>query len=418
MSEDYSIDGCTPRKVVKPENLTELADIIASAAKENTAIIPWGGGTMQHLGGIPRRYDVAVHTTLLNRVVEYSPDDLTITVEAGITLAQLQAELAAHNQFLPLDPPLPAQATIGGILAANSNGPLRLRYGPARDLTLGMRVVNAQGKITKSGGKVVKNVAGYELPKLYIGSLGSLGIIAEVTFKVFPKLREQITLIAGFSNHRAASKAVHAFWNLTTPPLGIELFDAELARAVGLQAEANDFVVAVRFGGTRTIVDAVSLKAGSAARNNEAVSIEMSADESLWQRIADLPATLRDAHPNGTLLHVALPPSQLSAALDKIVERARAVGIESFEFFAHAATALIYIAFDTDASRAVEAIKHLRWALAPLGAHVIVESAPHAVKLKIPVWGEPGAEHFLNQRLKSEFDPQLILNPGRFVGGL
>lgn len=427
MADFFSIDELVPRKIETPSTLDELARTVACAGKEDTAIVPWGGGTMQHLGGIPRRYDLALQTTQLNRVVEYAPDDLTITVEAGITLAQLQAELAAHNQFLPLDPPLPSQATIGGILATDSSGPSRLRYGPARDFTLGMHVINAEGKITKSGGKVVKNVAGYELPKIYIGSLGTLGIIAEVTFKIFPKPQEQTTLIAAFTNHRTACQAVRGLWNLTTAPLAIELLDTSLAHAVGLNAEPNDFVIAARFGGTRTIVEAAALKAGNAARNNDAARIEthalacgasVSADESLWQRIADLPAALRNAHPTGTLLRIGLPPSYLSAAIDKITERARAVEVESYELYAHAATAVIYIAFDGVESKTVEAIKHLRWAVAPFGGHVIVEHTPRTVKELIHVWGEPGAEHFLSQRLKGAFDPQMILNPGRFVGAL
>ncbi len=414
----FEIEGLAPRTIETPSTIADLARVVACAAKENAAIIAWGGGTMQHLGGVPRRYDIAVQTTRLNRVVEYSPDDLTITVEAGITLAQLQAELEAHSQFLPLDPPLPSQATIGGILATDTSGPSRLRYGPARDFALGMRVVNAEGKITKSGGKVVKNVAGYELPKLYIGSLGTLGIIAEITFKIFPKPSEHASLIAAFTNHRTACHSIRGLWNLTTPPQAIELLDPKIAQAVGLNAETNDFIVAARFAATKTLVEAASLKAGNVARNNDAVRIEMNTDESLWQRIADLPATLRDAHPTGTLLRIGLPPSYLAAAIDKITERARAIGIESFELYAHAATTVIYLAFDADQARTIEAIKHLRWALAPLAAQVIVDHTSRAIKEAIPVWGEPGPEHFLNQRLKGQFDPQLILNPGRFIGGL
>jgi glycolate oxidase FAD binding subunit len=414
----FEIEGLVPRTIETPSTIDDLARIVACAAKENTAIIPWGGGTMQYLGGIPRRYDIAVQMTRLNRVVEYSPDDLTITVEAGITLAQLQTELAAHNQFLPLDPPLPARATIGGILATDSSGPSRLRYGPPRDFTLGMRVVNAEGKVTKSGGKVVKNVAGYELPKLYIGSLGTLGIIAEVTFKIFPKPPEHSSLIAAFTNHQAACQAVRGLWNLTTPPQAIELLDPRLAKGIGLEAETNDFIIAARFAGTKSIVDAAKLKAGNVARINGAVRIEIDADDSLWERIVALPAMLRDAHVAGTLLHISLPPKHLSAAIDKITERTRAIGIESFELYAHAATTVIYLAFDADLTLTIEAVKHLRWTLSPLGAHVIVDYTPRAIKEAVPVWGDPGPDHFLNQRLKGQFDPQLILNPGRFVGGL
>ncbi len=416
--ENYSVDGCTPRTIETPSTLDDLARLVANAAKENAAIIPWGGGTLQHLGGVPRRYDLAIQTTRLHRVLEYSPDDLTITVEAGIRLAQLQEQLAAHNQFLPFDPPLPERATIGGILATNSSGPLRLHYGPPRDFTLGMRVVNAEGKITKSGGKVVKNVAGYELPKLYIGSLGTLGIIAEVTFKVWPKPPEQATLIASFANYHAACSAVRALWNLTTWPLAIELFDAHLARALDVETGEDDFVVAARFGGSRAVVDAASAKANDSARDTGARQVQVIPGSSLWPRIADLPATLRDSHTSGALLRISLPPAKLNAALEKIFERAQAVGIESFQFFVHAATAVIYLGFDGSEKQIIESVKHFRWALSHLHAHVIVEYAPRSIKEQIEVWSTPDAEHRLAQRIKAQFDPQWILNPGRFVGGL
>lgn len=416
--EQFSMDGLTPRRLERPTRIADLARIITDAAKENAAIVPWGGGTLQHLGGIPRRYDLAIQTTRLNRVLEYSPDDLTITAETGITLAVLQEQLAAHNQFLPLDPPLPDRATIGGILAANACGPLRLRYGPPREFTLGMRVVNATGKIVKSGSKVVKNVAGYEMPKLYIGSLGTLGIIAEATFKVWPKPPAEITLIASFANYSAACDAVRALWNLTTWPLALESLDARLARALSIAADENDAVVVARFGGTRAVVEAASSKADHAAHANNARRVEITSDVSLWQRIADLPATLRDAHPLGAVLRIGLPPTQLSAAIEKIVERARSVGIEPPQMFAHAATAVIYLGFDGSDAQMIETIKHVRWTLAPLHAHVIVEFAPRTVKGQVAVWGAPGAEHLLTQRIKAQFDPQMILNVGRFIGGL
>jgi glycolate oxidase FAD binding subunit len=416
--EHFALDNLKPRAVVAPEHADELARVIAHAAQENLAIVPWGGGTLQHLGGIPRRYDLAIQTTRLNDILEYSPDDMTVTVEAGIPLGKLQMRLAEHNQFLPLDPPLAERATIGGVLAANASGALRLRYGAPRDFTLGMRVVNAAGKIVKSGSKVVKNVAGYEMPKLYIGSLGTLGIIIGATFKVWPKPSEQITLIARFANYDTACNAVRALWNLTIWPLALELLDARLARALGIAVEVNDFVVVARFGGTRAVIEAASSKAEHAVRTNNAQRVEITPEVSLWQRIADLPATLRDAHPLGATLRIALAPAQLNAAIEKITERAHAIGIEPPQFFAHAATAVIYLGFDASDAQIIESVKHLRWALAPLHAHVVVESAPRSVKEQVAVWGTPGAEHPMAQRIKAQFDPQMILNAGRFIGGL
>jgi glycolate oxidase FAD binding subunit len=408
-TDSYSIASFVPRRVESPATIDDLARVVADCARANEAMIVWGGGTQQHLGGVPRRYDVAIQTTRLNRIVEYAPDDLTVTVQAGMTLGALQDELATRNQFLPLDPPLAHRATIGGILATNACGPLRLRFGAARDFTLGMSVVNASGAPVKFGGKVVKNVAGYELTKLHIGALGTLGIITQATFKVLPKPPEQSTFIAIFSDARAACEAITALWNLTTAPLALELFDANLARALGI--ETKGFAIAARFGGTRAVVDAANEKASQIARN-----IQIVPDALLWHRIADLPETLRVAHT--TLLQIGVPPASLNAALEKIAERANALKIEPPQFFAHAATATIYLAFSASDAPTIETIKHLRWTLAPLHARVIIESATRAVKEQIPVWGEPGAEHFLTQRIKAQFDPKMLMNVGRFVGNL
>ncbi|MBI3740978.1 MAG: FAD-binding oxidoreductase, partial [Chloroflexi bacterium] len=148
----FAIDGMIPQRVESPTTIEDLARIVADAAKENAAISAWGGGTMQTLGNSPLYYNVALQISRLNQVIEYSPDDLIITVQAGMTIEQVQKQLAAHNQFLPLDPPRAERATIGGVLATDASGALRLRFGPARDFTLGMRVVNAHGTLIKCGG--------------------------------------------------------------------------------------------------------------------------------------------------------------------------------------------------------------------------------------------------------------------------
>lgn len=175
--------GLEPSRIERPSTIQEAADVI----REATSIIPWGGGTGQDYGAPPRKVGTVLDLSGLDRVVAHEYADMTITVEAGITLAALQAQLAKHNQFLPLDPPDAETATVGGILATNAFGPLRLGYGTARDWLIGLKVIDAQGRLIKGGGKVVKNVTGYDLPKLHIGALGTLGVIVEATFKVSPK---------------------------------------------------------------------------------------------------------------------------------------------------------------------------------------------------------------------------------------
>src|SRR3990172_741034 len=170
----FAVDGLTPQAAVAPASYEQAAEVMRYAHAEGLAVIPWGGGTHIHVGNLPRRYDIALSLSRLNAVVEHEPADLTTTVQAGMTLSELQGRLGAAGQLLPLDPPGGERATIGGILATNASGPWRHAFGGARDMTIGLRVVTAEGRITRAGGRVVKNVAGYDLCKLYIGSLGTL----------------------------------------------------------------------------------------------------------------------------------------------------------------------------------------------------------------------------------------------------
>ncbi|MBF8286481.1 MAG: linked oxidase-like protein, partial [Dehalococcoidia bacterium] len=195
----FAVDGLTPQAAVAPSSYEQVAAVMRYAHAEGLAVIPWGGGAHIHVGNVPARYDIALGLSRLNAVVEHEPADLTATVQAGMTLSELQGRLGGAGQLLPLDPPGGERATIGGILAANASGPWRHAFGSARDMTIGLRVVTAEGRITRAGGRVVKNVAGYDLCKLYIGSLGTLGVIVEATFKVASLPREQRAAVATFA---------------------------------------------------------------------------------------------------------------------------------------------------------------------------------------------------------------------------
>src|SRR5262249_19957438 len=211
------------------------------------SVIPRGGGTRMTLGFPPRAADLVVQTEKLHEVVEYEPADLTVTVQAGMRLSELQERLRAEGQMLALDPAAADRATIGGLIAANASGPLRFMYGTARDLVIGTRVVNADGIVSKAGGRVVKNVAGYDLNKLYVGSLGTVGVIAELSFKLHPLPQAQGALLATFSSADDAASAVSA---LVRSPLGlaaIELLDAGAADGLpgGVSLDGDDVVLIV-----------------------------------------------------------------------------------------------------------------------------------------------------------------------------
>src|SRR5213594_2413362 len=241
-----AVDGQLPRWVVRPASIDQLGRIVALAHDDGLAVVPRGGGSALELGHPPARVDVLVDLSGLDQVLEYNPDDLTITVQAGITAGTLAALLAPRRQFLALDPPGAAARTLGGMTATNASGPLRARYGTMRDLLLGVRFVQADGVVTWGGSKVVKSVSGYDVPKLMVGALGSLGILAEVTLRLHPLPEVERSWLALFENPRAAQALVERVVDSALQPSRLELFNARaLAQA---SAESAGAGVAVSIG--------------------------------------------------------------------------------------------------------------------------------------------------------------------------
>ena len=192
----HAVDGRLANIICRPASAAEVAACLRLCSEAQAVVAPWGGGTAMALGNPPRRLDVIIDLQRLGRVIDHDPGNLTVTAQSGIKLAELQGALAHHKQFAPFDPPLPARASLGGTIAANINGPRRSSFGAVRDLVIGMKVALANGEQIKAGGKVVKNVAGYDMCKLFVGSLGTLGIITEVTVRVAPLAESIVTVLA------------------------------------------------------------------------------------------------------------------------------------------------------------------------------------------------------------------------------
>src|SRR5262245_55087975 len=242
-------------------NADELAGALREAAERDQPVVPWGAGTLQHLGAAPPPGALTLHTGALDRIVEYNPADLTITVEAGVPLGAIQEALRPHGQWLPWDPPASTEATVGGLLAAGASGPLRLGYGTPRDWVLGMRVALGDGRLVKSGGKVVKNVAGYDAHKLHIGALGTLGVIVAATFKVAP-LPERLGSLRLVC--RAREEALRLAERLRARPLAPASL-ALLDRVASRDGATHETVLAARFVGVATAVERQLQAALSAA---------------------------------------------------------------------------------------------------------------------------------------------------------
>ena len=416
---EYAVDGLIPQAVVQPTSREAISQVVSWASSEKLAIAPRGGGTQLSLGNIPSRLDLVIDLSRYNRLLDYQPADLTATVEAGITLASLQRELAPDGKSLPMEAPLPTQATIGGILAANSSGPLRHSYGPARDWLIGISVVGADGTESKAGGKVVKNVTGYDLNKLYSGSLGTLGIIVEATFKLAPLAADSGALVAGFSSVDQAVAGARDLLTQVYAPQGVQVVDALTARRL-------DLIVSIQEGGAGVVAICSGRSRAVQRRLEEGAALLRKHAPSAVERLAgaasnSLTTGLSDfgwSEATTPLLSVKLnvPPSATGAVLNQCLQNATPgfiadPGFGSIKLFWWDASALAE-------STMVETISELRNVASRAGGTLVVEQCPLAVKAQIDVWGGPNAELDVMKRIKQNLDPDSVLNPGRFMGRL
>ncbi len=416
---NYAVDGVLPRCTIIPDTVEQLSQAVAFANQHGFILITRGGGSRLNLGGIPERFDILLETIKLSRLLEHEAPDLTCHVEAGITLAALQAKLATKGQRIALDPPNAQQATIGGILASNASGPKRLRYGTARDMVIGLRVMQASGEIARSGGSVVKNVAGYDLNKLYIGSLGTLGIIVEANFKLQPLPTNERTLILAFSNAEDAMETIIALAGSLLTPSAIELIDSNAASDMtdffGLPLPTNGYTLAVNFEGNTSSIDRQIGETHLIARKNNALlsdDLVEDAQDKFWNIVRD--------HTQGTLTCKAtVLVSKMNDYLKIVRQICQKYDLEA-AIVAHAGNGILYIELrPVDATdRLVKAIKEFRLYSQEARGSLVVECCPPDLKRLINVWGEPDQNFFLMQRIKQQFDSKGTFVKGRFLGGL
>jgi len=415
----YAVDGLVPQAVALPGTPEEVAEVMRLAHREGAAVIPWGGGTAMGLGNLPRRYDIALCLSRLSAVVEHEPADLTATVLAGRTLADFQDHLSSTGQFLPLDPPSLGEATIGGILAANASGPLRHAHGTARDLVLGLRFVQADGRIIRAGGKVVKNVAGYDMCRLLIGSLGTLGVIVEACFRLTPLPKTQLTLAVTVPSAQeayrlagqAAGLSLRAVELLNAAAAG-ELEEPALSLSKGLPAvPEGGFVLLLTTAGPPEAVERARNGVSALAR----ATVLEGAATGLWQAVG------RIAQPPSPA--IVARTSVLPSRAPELIERIETIGRETSRpprIACHLTAGIVHSVWPTgdEPEADLQLATRLRQAAASLGGTMVVEAAPPALKERLDIWGEPGPDFPIMRRLKEQFDPQGILNPGRFLGRL
>ena len=302
-------DSVFPGVVVQPADALQIAEVLRFAAAEKLAVIPSGGGTKLGIGSLPARYDIALDVSRLNQVLAYDPQDLTLGVEPGVRIEDLLRVLAEQKQFLPLAVPFFERATIGGIVAANSSSPLRHAYGGVRDFCLGMEFVTGEGILAKSGGRVVKNVTGYDLHKLLIGSLGTLGVITRANFRTFPVLPAQGTFVASFSSAEGAFDFCAAIARSVIAPQIIEVADPAAARMLfsadaAERIESRNWQVIISAAGQPAVVDRCARELGHMAGTSSAEEfIQLGETEApaVLTRVREFPRVILEAAPSAAI---------------------------------------------------------------------------------------------------------------------
>jgi glycolate oxidase FAD binding subunit len=418
----YVVDGRTPEAAVFPGSLDELRAIVELAAADDIPLVPWGGGTAAAVGTptAPVRAGIVLGLARLNRLVEYEPGDLTATAEAGMTVVAFQTALRARGQWLSLDPADADRATLGGVMAANASGPRRHLYGTARDLVIGMTVITAEGAVVRAGGKVVKNVAGYDLPKLFVGSYGTLGIMVDVTVKLRPLPEDERLVCVRFERLKDGVVATRAVMASDLIPNALELLDADAARALELGATIGGAALVVGFDGLREQIDWQCAELASLVTPLGGVAVQPLPAET-WGRLAHAAVAAFGGTP-AAVMRLSVLPAQVGDVMEQAAVAARARGLLC-ACSAHAGVGVVRVALFSTRERqeltpVAATLADWRGIARSGGGHAVLEWAPLAVKSELSVWDDAGAAGRIMQRIKAQLDPRNILNPGRFVAGI
>jgi glycolate oxidase FAD binding subunit len=409
------IDDFGPLPVVRPQSEAEVGDFVRRAVAEGQALYPLGGRTMLDVGLPPARPGWAVDLRSLARVIDYPARDMTITVQAGITLAELQTLLATENQRLPIDVPRPEQATLGGAMAVNVSGPHRLGFGTLRDYVIGISTVNDEGQVVKAGGRVVKNVAGYDLCKLHVGALGTLGIISQVTLKLRP-LPEGRALVSFGCESAALGRLLDQLHQTRTRPICLDLLNSAavrvVARAAGVSLPDAPWLIAVGFEDNADAVGWQVRKLLEELAPGDIHGLEARAGDAsvpLWRSLVEHTAS-------GALSFKAnLLPQAVAAFCQQAATLA-----EPMRLHAHAGSGIVrgHLEGDLTLERAAAMLKELTDAAVRAEGNLVVTRCPVAWKRQLPVWGRERGDLWLMRRVKEQLDPRNLFNPGRFVGGI
>jgi glycolate oxidase FAD binding subunit len=424
----FAVDGVLPGLRVRPGTQDEVSAVLAACAAASAAVIPWGGGTAMGLGNRPSRADVVVQLDRLDRIVEFDAANMCVTAEAGVKLASLQVLLAQRKEFLPLDPPTDSKVTVGGLLAANLSGPSRLLYGTARDWVLGMRVALPDGERIRCGGKVIKNVSGYDMNKLFIGSLGTLGVITEATFKLLPLPAVRAGVVGLFPELLQAMGAVIRTLESVLLPEALDLLDPDAvalaAPRVGLEAPTGAFGLAVALAGSRETVERQVRDFSGLFRDEGGRVTPLPEGRTIpaWDAIRNVFGFLPVPPAVRVLCKIAVPISRTGEMLASAGTLGRRHGL-SGAVIGHAGSGIVRACYLLGPKApppdvVADALESLRREAEGVEGSLVLQDGPASLKARVDAWGKPGDAFGVMEQLKAKFDPRGLCSPGRFLGGL
>jgi glycolate oxidase FAD binding subunit len=395
------IDALTPSFVIKPESTEQVCQCLKVCAEFRATVIPAGAMTWLECGNPLQAADVVLSLERMNRVIEYSPPDLTAIVEAGLSLQEFNRLTKRDGQWLPLDSAGSMDSTLGAIAATAASGALRLGFGTPRDYVIGLRLAHIDGTESKSGGRVAKNVAGYDLNKLYVGSFGTLAVITQLNLKLRPLPERQATmLITARKSSRLLDLARRVFSSAVQP--------ASLFITARRPEVTSEDALLIRFIESEAAVEyQLNAVASMLDEDFRAATLSDEEAEKVWQQAVKVDELADNA------VRVSVPLSLVTEFFQKLLEMHKA-------YFASAdlGVGVIRLSFEAERSRAVELIKAMRAEAADVGGTLFIERAPSLVREEAEAWGEVGNLGVLMKGLKRNFDPQSLLNTGRFVAGI
>lgn len=413
--KQFSVDGHIPEIVMFPKTAEQICQIMMLAKKENKKVIIQGYGNQKYFGGKVQPFDIVISTSRLNNIIDYDYNNFTITVASGIRLCDLQTELKKHNQFLPLDPFGREKSTIGGIVATNASGPRRFLYGTCRDLILGMRYVLPDGTYAKSGGKTMKNVAGYDLTKFFIGSMGTLGVIVHVTFKLYPLPKYNKTIEINFTELGSCNKFIDKMLASKLVFSSIDLLNNEAMKKIKrTTTNSKTFSLLIRFEGDRKAIDYSVEQLTKHVKSSNASGIDL-LNEEHWQQFPQSELFFSTSK-NKVSIKVCLPLAKIAEGIELIDSYDNI----SVTIICHAGNGIIYASFamEIKSPEIGMMINELRLKIKDLGGNLTVQAIPFQFKNEVIIWETSEPELVMMRKIKSQFDPYQIIAKGRFIGGI